>query len=588
MAVDSGDNIYVTGQTNSPNFPTTPGAFDTSYNGGLDIFVTKLNPIGAIQYSTYLGGSGDECFISNCDIGVDSAAQAYIAGETSSADFPTLSAIDATLGGTRDAVLAVLKADGSGLVSSTFLGGTGSETRVNLVTLPSGVSYLAGNTTSTNFPVTPGVYQSTANGSDEIFIVRISNKPIASAGPDQSKPEGTLVTLDGTGSTGGSLTYVWTQVAGPPAALGGATTAHPTFSAPHVPPAGGTVTFELVVCEGTSSNCSDPDTVNVHITNVNQPPVSDAGTDQTVQEGSSVVLDGTGSYDPDVETLTYTWLQLFGPPVTLVNPLTATPSFTAPSVGAGGGQVDFELIVTDPHGLNHSDYMSVFISNVNQIPTADAGPDQTVNESALVTLNGSGSSDPDLDALSSTWTQIGGPLVTLTDGMTASPTFTAPSVGVGGITLTFRLVVSDGQASSPADTVVVHVQDVNDPPVCTLAHPSVASLWPPNHTMVPVTIMGIADPNDQAITITFTAVTQDEPVNGLGDGDTSPDAAVSGNQILLRAERAGTGNGRVYVVHFTATDDQGGSCSGSVKVSVPHSKKDQAVEGPQLYNSFGP
>ena len=77
-------------------------------------------------------------------------------------------------------------------------------------------------------------------------------------------------------------------------------------------------------------------------------------------------------------------------------------------------------------------------------------------------------------------------------------------------------------------------------------------------------------------------------MNGLGDGDTSPDAAVSGNQILLRAERAGTGNGRVYQVQFTASDGQGGSCNGTVKVAVPHSKKDSAVEGPQLYNSFAP
>ena len=63
---------------------------------------------------------------------------------------------------------------------------------------------------------------------------------------------------------------------------------------------------------------------------------------------------------------------------------------------------------------------------------------------------------------------------------------------------------------------------------------------------------------------------------------------MSGNQILLRAERAGTGNGRVYAVQFTASDGQGGNCSGSVKVGVPHSKKDTAVEGPQLYNSFAP
>jgi hypothetical protein len=136
--------------------------------------------------------------------------------------------------------------------------------------------------------------------------------------------------------------------------------------------------------------------------------------------------------------------------------------------------------------------------------------------------------------------------------------------------------------------VNILVQDTNDPPVCTLAQPSVASLWPPNHTMVPVTIAGITDPNDQAITITFTAVTQDEPVNGLGDGDTSPDAAVSGNQILLRAERAGPGNGRVYQIHFSATNGQGGSCSGSVKVGVPQSKKDTAGDNGQLFNSFGP
>lgn len=60
------------------------------------------------------------------------------------------------------------------------------------------------------------------------------------------------------------------------------------------------------------------------------------------------------------------------------------------------------------------------------------------------------------------------------------------------------------------------------------------------------------------------------------------------HKFLFRAERAGTGNGQVYQVHFTATDDQGGSCNGSVKVGVPHSKKDPAVEGAQLYNSFGP
>ncbi len=100
----------------------------------------------------------------------------------------------------------------------------------------------------------------------------------------------------------------------------------------------------------------------------------------------------------------------------------------------------------------------------------------------------------------------------------------------------------------------VVVQDVNDPPVCTLAQPSVAVLWPPNHTMVEVSILGVTDPNNSTVTISYPRVTQDEPINGVGDGDTAPDAFKSGNNILLRAERAGSGNGRVYAVQFQVTD----------------------------------
>jgi hypothetical protein len=589
VAVDSMNDIYVTGQTTSLNFPTTPGAFRTTNSGEYDIFVTKLSGAGAILYSTYLGGSGDDCFISSCDIGVDASGQAYISADTESSDFPVQNAIDSTYNGARDAVLSVFKEDGSGLTSSTFLGGPVQEGRVNLAVLPSGTAFLAGNT-RVSFPVTPGVFQPIpGGGSDEIFIVRISNRPTANAGPDQSVPEGTLVTLDGTGSTGGSLTYNWTKVPGPPTvSLGGATTAHPSFAAPHVPAAGGTVTFDLIVCEGTSSNCSDPDTVNVHIVNVNHPPVAEAGPDQTVQEGSTVMLDGSASYDPDIEGLNYQWNQIGGPVVTLVNPNAATPFFSAPSVGPGGATIVFDLTVTDARTLTASDSISVFVTNVNQSPTANAGPDQTKNELTVVILDGSGSIDPDLDALNYTWTQTGGPSVILTGANTPSPTLTAPNVGAGGSLLTFRLIVNDGQTGSAPDTVQIVVQNVNDPPVCTLAQASPNLLWPPNHTMVPVSITGITDPSNQVITVTFTTVTQDESVNGLGDGDTSPDAAVSGNQILLRAERSGTGNGRVYVVQFNAANPDGASCSGTMKVAVPHSKKDQAVEGPQFYNSFAP
>lgn len=89
--------------------------------------------------------------------------------------------------------------------------------------------------------------------------------------------------------------------------------------------------------------------------------------------------------------------------------------------------------------------------------------------------------------------------------------------------------------------------------------------------------------------LTMPRVTQDEPVNGLGDGDTSPDAVLQGSQALLRAERARSGNGRVYQVTFTASDGFGGSCTGSVPVCVPRDRgATGCVDGGQLYDSTRP
>ena len=584
IAVDGVGAAYVTGRTSSSNFPVL-SASQGMFAGLIDAFVTKFNAAGARVYSTYLGGSHiDEGY----GIAVNGAGSAYVTGWTSSTNFPVLSASQGVFGGFEDVFVTKLDTTGARLYS-TYLGGSHIDEGYGIAVDGVGAAYVTGQTASPNFPVL-SASQGAHAGSGDAFVTKLVDKPIADASLDQSVSMGTVVTLNGTGSSGGSLTYSWSQVPGVPSvALTGANTAHPTFTAPTVPSTGGNVTFELVVCEGASSNCSDPDSINVHITNVNRPPVADAGPDQTVQEGSQVILDGTASYDPDVEPVTYTWLLIPGPlSVTLTDPNTATPSFTAPPVGAGGGRVDFELIVADARGLIHSDYIFVNISNVNQQPVTNAGPDQTRNENTVVTLDGSASSDPDLDTLHFSWSQTGGPGVSLTGATTPSPTFTAPNIGPGGALLTFQLIVNDGQASGGADTVQVAVQDINDPPVCTLAQPSVSVLWPPNHTMAQVSIVGLTDPQSQTLTITYPNVTQDEPIKGLGDGDTTPDAAISGNDILLRAERAGTGNGRVYVVHFTATNSDGAHCSGTVKVTVPRDKKDQAVEGPQLYNSFGP
>jgi YVTN family beta-propeller protein len=145
--------------------------------------------------------------------------------------------------------------------------------------------------------------------------------PIANVGSDQTVNEGNLVSLDGSGSRsldGGTLTYNWSQVAGPAVTLNLTDPVHPTFVAPHVPLGGATLTFELIVTEGDMT--SDPAVVNIVVKHVNHPPVADAGSDQTVQEGSPVTLDGSNSYDPDSDTITYSWAQTAGPSITLSDP----------------------------------------------------------------------------------------------------------------------------------------------------------------------------------------------------------------------------------------------------------------------------
>jgi hypothetical protein len=229
--------------------------------------------------------------------------------------------------------------------------------------------------------------------------------------------------------------------------------------------------------------------------------------------------------------------------------------------------------------------VNVVVANVNHAPTADAGVDQVRQEGSVVTLDGGRSSDPDGDALLYAWRQVSGPSVVLAGPATAAPSFTAPAVEASGAGLVFELTVDDGLGRTASDQVTVVVQNVNDAPRCERERPTVATLWPPDHKLVAVGITGVRDPNRDPVTITIETVRQDEPVTGLGDGDTSPDAVLRGAGVLLRAERSGGGDGRVYHVTFRAEDGQGGLCRGEVTVEVPHNRKSGAVDGGALYDS---
>jgi hypothetical protein len=229
------------------------------------------------------------------------------------------------------------------------------------------------------------------------------------------------------------------------------------------------------------------------------------------------------------------------------------------------------------------------MDHVNHPPVANAGQNQTEDEGNTVTLDGSGSSDPDGDPLKYQWTQTGGAsTVSLDLTNPVKPAFSAPQVGPGGDILKFNLTVTDTGGLSSSSNVSVAVQNVYDPPNCGFSYASPSLLWPPDHKMVKVAIKGVTDPNKKgAIAITIDSVTQDEPTKGLESGNISPDAIIqSDGTVLLRAERSGAGNGRVYQINFTASDQYGQSGTGSIIVSVPHDRNTQAIDDGQNYNSL--
>ncbi len=176
LAVDGAGNAYITGITDSTDFPGVTGSSIQPVNGGAgDAFVTKINPAGtAIVYSTFLGGSGID---QAGDIAVDGAGNAYIAGVTASTTFPgvTGSSIQPANGGGRDAFVTMIDPAGTTIVYSTFLGGSGDDGGFDIAVDGAGNAYITGFTTSTTFPgVTGSSIQPAKAGIDDAFVTKIS------------------------------------------------------------------------------------------------------------------------------------------------------------------------------------------------------------------------------------------------------------------------------------------------------------------------------------------------------------------------------------------------------------------------------
>ncbi len=241
----------------------------------------------------------------------------------------------------------------------------------------------------------------------------------------------------------------------------------------------------------------------------NQPPMANAGPDQTVDERQLVNLSGSNSTDPDDGIASYHWVQIGEPSVILSDPNGQSATFTAPDVGTAGACLSFELTVTDHSGLERTDSCIVNVTWLNETPVANAGPDQTVDGGVVVRLDGTSSIDIDDGIASYLWTQIGVPKVTLSNPASSQPTFTAPNVEQDGASLNFDLTVTDVGGMQKTDSCIVNVSWQNEPPIAVVAPDYIE---PIEGTLVALDGSASMDPDDGIASHLWTQV-EGDPVS---------------------------------------------------------------------------
>jgi hypothetical protein len=227
IAVDGSGNAYVTGWTDSPDYDVTPGAFQTTKGGYVDVFVTKLNATGtALVYSTSIGGSSDD---RGYAIAVDGRGNAYVTGFTFSTDYPvTPGAFQTTKGGWGDDVdvfVTKLNATGTALVYSTYIGGSDTDEGYGIAVDGSGNAYVTGWTNSTDYDVTPGAFQTTKEGYSnenypDVFVTKVCHPITLTSTPGTDNQTVcvntaiTPITYSTPGATGATFSGLPTGVTG--------------------------------------------------------------------------------------------------------------------------------------------------------------------------------------------------------------------------------------------------------------------------------------------------------------------------------------------------------------------------------------
>jgi hypothetical protein len=554
IAADAAGNAYVTGVTRSPDFPATTGSRFTNLQE--DAFVTKLSPSGALVFSTYLGGSAPD---TAGGIALDAGGRVYVAGSTGSDDFPRVNPVKpATAGQSNgDAFVAKLDPSGSVLLYSTNLGGSAGESGLGIAVDPQGHAYVTGTTDSPDFPnvnplpLPPRPFDPNVHGDTDAFVTKLSP-----GGP----PLVYSTFLGGSGRDDGLGIAV--DAAGHALVTGFTfSTDFPTVNALQSSHGGGDLDAFVARLAPSGSSLI----YSTYLGGASR----DVATGIAERAGSAYITGDTSSADfPKAGA----FQAVLRGGDAFISRLSPTGSLVSSTYLGGSGFEQGRGIAVDGAGNIHVTGGTISADFPLKDPVdGECGPSQgpfcppdafvtklNPQGSALVYstfLGGSVSTDPAFANFDTGAAIAADPAGnTYVTGFTESLDF--PTVNA----------FQPSHRGGRRDAFVTRIVD-NRPPGCASAFASPNVLWPPNGKLVPIVIQGLTDPDGDPVTLTVTAVRQDEPLTRAG----IPDATGLGTpNIQIRADRAGGRDGRVYRITFEARDGQGGTCTGTVTVCVPH------------------
>ncbi len=402
------------------------------------------------------------------------------------------------------------------------------------------------------------VHDTFGTSAPDTVSITVSNAnfpPLANAGIDQNIPTGSDVTLNASSSfdvNGDTLSYSWSVISKPVGSamsLSGTALVNPVFTAD----TDGIYILQLIVNDGVYSSL--PDLVSVIASTGNSAPVANAGIDLNLPTASVVILDGSASSDADGDSLSYQWSLISAPSgaTALLSNLSAVnPYFTAYL----DGDYVFGLIVNDGTADSLSDTVTVHTSTANIAPVADAGVDQNLPTSSLVTLDGSGSHDTDGDVLTYNWSVISKPAgstASLSSTTLVNPTFTADMDG----TYILQLIVNDGSLNSLANSVIVTASTANSVPVAR------AGADAQTYTNIALGLDASASTDGDGDPLSYTWTILSKPAGSttaalsnptLVNPDFTPD--VSGSYVLQLVVNDGTVSSLADTITVTAIDTQ--------------------------------